>query len=134
MSLDLTLLVAGQSQPSASVNEIANIIEASLASTVTVDANGDADYTLDTSTGNPPFEWQNFQVIVTNGGAAWTAQRNINVPAEAKLYLFYNNNGAAFNANFQVTGGAGVGQTAGNGQRTLLYCDGTDMIQLIAPF
>lgn len=128
-NLNMEHWVASQSQPEVNHNVNLDIVDGKLAGAVTVDANGDADYTLAT-TGTPPYEWQHAYIELTNGGTAWTAQHNLNVPAEGSYYCVYNNNGSGYNVNVQVTGGGGAGVTVADGAVKLIYCDGTDCQQI----
>lgn len=126
-NLNMEHWVASQSQPEVNHNVNLDIVDGKLAGAVTVDHNADADYTLAT-TGTPPYEWQHAFIEVTNGGTAFTAIRNLNVPAEASYYAVYNNNGSTYAINVQVTGGGGAGVEIADGGISLVYSDGTDVL------
>jgi len=127
--LEIIDFVNGQSNPAQTINEAVAVLEASSDGMLTVDSSGDSDVTL-TDTGDRPRQWHYGYIEVDNTGSAWTAQRNLNVPANTKRYIVYNNNGAAFNCNVQVTGGGGAGVAIANGKTAVVQCDGTDVLRV----
>lgn len=65
--------------------------------------------------------------ILFNG--AITAARDIIVPANRKLYFVYNNTTGGFAITVKVTGLTGV--SVPNGAKTLLVCNGTDVVEAV---
>ena len=128
-NLNMQHWVASQSQPEVNHNVNLDIVDGKLCAKVTVDHNGDADYTLAT-TGTSPYEWQHAFIETLNTGTAFTTARNLNVPSKACFYAVYNNNGSAFNIHVQVTGGAGVGVDVAPDEMQILYSDGADVYSL----
>ena len=61
---------------------------------------------------------------------ALTAARVVEVPAKTKTYIFANNTTGGFAVTVKVTGQTGV--SVANGAKTLMYCDGTDTVQVIS--
>lgn len=61
---------------------------------------------------------------------ALTAARVVEVPAKTKTYIFANNTTGGFAVTVKVTGQTGV--SVANGAKTLMYCNGTDTVQVIS--
>jgi len=57
---------------------------------------------------------------------ALTAARVLNVPNNKKLYFIYNNTSGGFAVTVKVTGQTGV--SVSNGTKTILVCNGTDIV------
>lgn len=127
--LDITYWTALQSQPDVTINEAIDILEAAQR-TATHDMASDADYTLDTSTGSPPFEWQYGTVRITDTGVVLTGGVNIICPDNAKNYVFIND--TAQTLTLKTSGGSGIG--VATSKTALLECDGTDVIRRSADF
>jgi hypothetical protein len=81
-----------------------------------------ANYTL-TATNGATDEAR--QMVLEIGGAL-TANRNAVVPTSEKLYLVKNSTSGGFSV--VVKTGAGTGITVTNGETTLVYCDGTNVV------
>ncbi len=70
---------------------------------------------------------QTARAFVLDVTATLTAAGTINVPAVQKPYLVFNNTVGGFSLTVKVLGLPGV--TIPNGDRTLVYCNGTDVVQ-----
>lgn len=102
-------------------NGLTQLVEAAVAGTATV-AMSDANYTLTTANGADD---EARQMVIKLTGAL-TATRNVTCPAVSKLYLVSNQTTGGQSIVFKTSAGSGV--TVTNGSRTLLYCDGTDVV------
>jgi len=60
-----------------------------------------------------------------------TANRNLVVPANKKLYFIYNNTSGGFAVTVKVSGQTGV--SVPNGEKKLLVSNGTDIVEAITP-
>lgn len=63
---------------------------------------------------------------------ALTANRNLIVPANRKLYFIYNNTSGGFAVTVKVSGLTGV--SVPNGKKMLLVCNGTDIVEATTYF
>lgn len=61
---------------------------------------------------------------------ALTANISVIVPATTKILAIYNNTSGAFTLTVKVSGQTGV--AVGQGNRAMLYCNGTDVVRLAA--
>lgn len=61
---------------------------------------------------------------------ALTAARVVEVPAKTKTYIFANNTTGGFAVTVKVTGQTGV--SIANGAKALVYCNGTDVVQVVS--
>jgi hypothetical protein len=67
-------------------------------------------------------------VIALTG--ALTAARVVEVPAKTKSYIFYNTTTGGFAVTVKVTGQTGV--SVPNGTKAIVYCDGTDVRNVLS--
>lgn len=70
---------------------------------------------------------QTARAFVLDVTATLTAAGTINVPAVPKPYLVFNNTVGGFALTIKVAGLTGV--SIPNGDRVLVYCNGTDVVQ-----
>lgn len=73
---------------------------------------------------------QTARAFVLDVTATLTAAGTINVPAVQKPYLVFNNTVGGFALTVKVSGMTGV--SIPNGNRILVYCNGTDVVQGLA--
>ena len=55
---------------------------------------------------------------------------NVVVPSRNSTYIVYNNTSGAYTLTVKTSGGSGIAVT--QGEKAVLYCDGTDVIKIIA--
>lgn len=85
----------------------------------------DANYTLTTNNGSTD-EARRAVLSITG---ALTASRNVVVPTQTKLYVVFNNTSGG--QSIVVKTSAGTGITVGNGKKRLVYCDGTNVVDML---
>lgn len=122
---DITLLDTDQTAKEAAVNTAINNIGRGLAGRLVHNMASDADYTLATGSNEDEFLY----IEITDTGGNLTTGRNIVCPAENALYVFYNNTGSpGFAMTIKTASGTGI--TAQSGERILVYCDGTNVVEV----
>lgn len=129
-SLRLTLPVTGELAGSwgSTVNTgVTSLAEAAIAGTSAV-AMTDADYTLTTANGATD---QARNMFITLTGTL-TVSRNVICPSVSKLYVVTNSTTGSQNIVFKTSAGAGI--TIANGQRKMVYCNGTDVLDATTSF
>lgn len=82
----------------------------------------DTDYTLSSLNGSAD-EARNAVIIMTSIGSL-TANRNVIIPSENKVFFFKNGTTGGFSLIVKTSSGSGY--TVPNGQTCAIYCDGTD--------
>ena len=88
---------------------------------------GGTDYTLTNGDGSTPNEARHmFITAIGSPGAA----RNVICPASSKLYVFTNS--TSYTMTLKTPSGSGVAVPAG--ERRLLYCNGTDVVEAVNGF
>jgi len=123
-SLRLTLPATGELAGSwgSTVNTgITTLTETAIAGTAAV-AMTDANYTLTVANGTTD---QARNMFITLSGTLSTT-RNVICPSVSKLYVVTNSTTGSQSIVFKTAAGAGI--TVGNGQRKMLYCDGTNVL------
>jgi hypothetical protein len=100
---------------------VTSLAEASIAGTAAV-AMIDADYTLSVANGSTD---QARNMFVTLTGTL-SAARNVICPAVSKLYFVTNNTTGGYAITFKTLAGTGI--SVPNGQRAVVYCNGTDVV------
>jgi hypothetical protein len=126
----LTLPVTGELAGSwgSTVNTgVTSLAEAAIAGTSAV-AMTDAAYTLTTANGATD---QARSMFITLTGTL-TVSRNVICPAVSKLYVVTNSTTGSQNIVFKTSAGAGI--TIANGQRKMVYCNGTDVLDATTSF
>ena len=100
---------------------VTSLAEAAIAGTAAV-AMTDADYTLSIANGATD---QSRNMFITLTGTL-TATRNVICPSVSKLYFVTNNTTGGYAITFKTLAGAGI--SVPNGQRAIIYCNGTDAL------
>ena len=125
--LDAPKWTASQNQPDVTHNTALDVIDASVAGNNVVDFASDADYTLDI-TGAKPQEWQHAVIEMTDTGVVLTGAVNVIVPAQARMYNFFNNTAQIL--TFKTVAGTGI--AIGVGNRATVQNDGTNVVRWTA--
>lgn len=103
-------------------------ISQAIAGTTSINV-GATDYTLTNGDGSTSNEARHmFITAIGSPGAA----RNVICPAASKLYVFTNSTSGGFAMTLKTPSGSGIAVPAG--QRRLLYCNGTDVVEAITGF
>jgi hypothetical protein len=126
----LTLPVTGELAGSwgSTVNTgVTSLAEAAIAGTSAV-AMTDANYTLTVANGTTD---QARNMFITLTGTL-TVSRNVICPSVSKLYVVTNSTTGSQSIVFKTAAGSGI--TVGNGQRKMLYCDGTNVLDATTGF
>ncbi len=117
------LLATNQASPEVTHNAAITDIDQAFGSLL-VTAMTDADYTLNLAAVPSEASYLVYQFTGT-----LTANRNIIVPANKKLYVVWNNATSPYNLTVKTSGGTGVAVPYGaTAQYVLLYCDGTNVV------
>lgn len=103
---------------------LGTLIEEAIAGWVSI-ATGDTDVTLTTNNGSSD---QARKAMLKFTGTL-TANRNVIVPAVSKIYFIDNACSGSF--SLIVKPSAGTGVTVPNGTKTVVYCDGTNVVSAI---
>lgn len=103
---------------------IAEVMEEAIAG-VAVVSMSDANYTL--TTANGASDEARRAVIRLTG--ALTATRNVVCPSVEKLYVVFNNTSGGQSIVFKTSAGSGI--TVLNGAKHMVYCDGTNVVEMI---
>lgn len=123
-SLRLTLPATGELAGTwgSTVNTgVTSLAESAIAGTAAVTMT-DADYTLTTANGATD---QARNMFVTLSGTL-SATRSVICPAVSKLYFVTNSTTGGYSITFRTSAGTGI--TVANGQRKVVYCNGTNVI------
>ena len=100
---------------------IGTLIEEAIAGHATVSMS-DANYTL---TPNSGVSDEARQMIIKLTGTL-SASRNVICPTKEKLYVVDNATSGSQSIVFKTSSGSGI--TIGNGSKTIVYCDGTNVV------
>ena len=100
---------------------LGTLIEEAIAGHATVSMS-DANYTL---TSNNGVSDEARQMIIKLTGTL-SAQRNVICPTKEKLYVVDNATSGSQSIVFKTSSGSGI--TIGNGSKTIVYCDGTNVV------
>lgn len=117
---------ASQNSPDVTINSALDVIDSTMAAQNVIDVGSDADYTL-TDTGARPREWQYCVIEMTDTGVVLTTGRNVIVPDNPRIYLFYNNT-----AQTLTLKPSGTGIAVATTKRAILQCDGTNIVRWTA--
>lgn len=104
-------------------NAITTPVSEAIAGTQSITIGG-SDYTLSNGNGSASNEARKAVIVATGSPGA---DRNVICPATSKLYLFINNT----NAVMTLKTAAGTGVAVPVGQKRLLYCDGTNVVEAV---
>lgn len=116
-NLGLAHIAASQNQKEVTANAAFDALDEALCGTLAVPM-PDADVTL------TPAQALAALAIVATG--ALTAERNIIVPTNCKLYLLVNKTTGGFSVALKTATGTGFAVAAADGYRGM-YCDGTNV-------
>ena len=101
--------------------------------TVSLQALGGANYTLDdTQYVKGSGTTAEAHRMVLNLTGTMDANENVIVPARTKLYVVRNNTSGSFTATVKTSAGTGIAVTQGTS--ALLYCDGTNVVDMLAAY
>lgn len=103
---------------------ITSLVEDAIAGTTSITMAA-ADYTLSTTQGAANEARSMFLTLGGTPGAA----RNVIVPAVSKLYFVFNNTTGGFAQTVKTSAGSGI--AVASGQRRVLYCDGTNVVDAL---
>jgi hypothetical protein len=123
-SLRLTLPATGELAGTwgSTVNAgVTSLAESAIAGTSAVSMT-DADYTLTTVNGAAD---QARNMFVTLSGTL-SAARSVICPSVSKLYFVTNSTTGGYSITFKTSAGTGI--TVANGQRKVVYCNGTNVV------
>ncbi len=123
-NLAITHISASQNQKEVTANTAFDELDKALTDRISI-AMTDANYVLSTAEGG---EALGHLVYVFTG--ALTADRNIVVPANTKLYVVSNQTTGGHNITVKTAAGTGIAVT--NSDFQFLYCDGTNVISIHA--
>lgn len=104
-------LQESQQNPEITVNEL-------IMGLVTIDVSGGVDY------GITDDEFNHAQFVFSG---ALTDNINVIVPDDTKIYYVFNNTTGAFTLTVKTSAGSGIAVAQGN--RAVLGCDGTNVVQ-----
>lgn len=124
-SLGATHINPDQTTLDVTSNVAFDIFDAGIAGRIAISVAGNIDYVLSLSTITGAGQYVN-KIIELTG--VLTGSINLIVPPVSKPYVVYNNTTGAFTIKVKTPSGAGiiVSQT----QKALLYCDGTNVVQV----
>ncbi|HWP59516.1 MAG TPA: hypothetical protein VNL14_16610 [Candidatus Acidoferrales bacterium] len=118
-NLSITHLVGNQNNPHVTANEAIDKLDKALCDSENIPIST-ADVTLTSA--------QALENMHIKTSGTLTANRNLIVPTNKKLYLVEHGSGGGFNITVKTAAGTGVTLTPG--QVKLVYCDGTNVIGL----
>lgn len=117
-NLGIEHLVFGQTDKEAAVNTGLDELDSTVAGLLIHDMTSDANYTLTAG------EEETLVIKVTDSGTNLTATRDIIVPDQKHMYVFWNNTSTQ---SLQIKTAAGSGVTVADAEKKLVYCDGTNV-------
>jgi len=106
-------------------------IEQAIAGYGTANFTSDADLTLGYTDSNASQTFRNLVLNLTSSGSL-TATRNLIVPTTAKLYYVFNNTTGS--QSIVVKTSAGTGITIPNASKAVVFCDGTNVVEVVNRF
>ncbi len=106
-------------------NNVFEMLEDAIAGRAAVTHDDTANYTLTTANGTE----DEARKMILNIGGALGAARNVVVPTSSKLYVAKNATTGGFATTLKTTAGTGI--SVPNGKTTLLFCDGTNVVDAI---
>ncbi len=106
-------------------NDNLKLLEDSIADVKTIIHGDTPDYTLTTVNGDE----DEARSMVLEIGSSLTADRNVIVPTQTKLYVVKNGTAGGFAVTVKTSAGTGV--TIPNGLKELIYCDGNNVVSAI---
>lgn len=121
-NLKITEIAANQNQKEVTANQAFIEFDGAITDLLSV-AMTDANYTLNSSEGGEALAHMAFTFSGT-----LSADRNIIVPVNKKLYLVQNNTTGGHNLTVKTSGGTGVAIAVSATSYTIVYCDGTNVV------
>lgn len=106
-------------------NTVFEMIEDSVAGRAAVSMPADANYTL--STANSATDEARCMILNVASGVSLTVTRDVIVPTSAKTYIVKN--ATSGGQSIRIKTSAGTGITIPNGNTTVVFCDGTNVLQ-----
>lgn len=116
---------ASQNQKEVTANSAFDLLEGAVSNLLSKALPSDANYTLTANEGGEALG--NFAVKITG---TITADRNIILPTNKKVYAVQNATTGGFNLVFKTSSGTGVTLAVDTTKYTMLYCDGTNVVTL----
>lgn len=104
---------------------ITSLTDQAIAGTASITMTADTNYTLSVSNGTSD---ESRNMFITVGGGPHTVTTNVICPAVSKMYVVTNSTVGGKSIVFKTASGTGI--TVPNGQRLMLYCNGTDVVSL----
>lgn len=105
---------------------IGTLIEQAIAGLASVTHDDSADYSLTTSNGGS----DEARCMMLTIGGTLTAARNVVCPTKSKLYVIYNGTTGGYAVTIKTSAGTGI--TVNNGERRIVYCDGTNVVEAVS--
>ncbi len=129
--LEIPSVSASQNSKTLTINEADNLLDRALNGGLTLDIDN-ADHTLTDIQPTDAEAKQNFFIDVTTT-TTLTADRTVFVPADRKWWIFRQsgNVNEQFTVLVQVTGPTGSAIPIPNGGTILIYCTGSDCIEML---
>ncbi len=105
------------------------LLEEAIAGVATVTHDDSASYVITTPNGAAGGSTTEGRNMVLELAGTLTANRNLEVPTEEKIYLVKNGTSGGFDVTVKTNAGSGV--SVPNGTVMMVYCDGTDVVNAI---
>jgi hypothetical protein len=105
-------------------DNVFEMLEDAIAGYVTVPMAGTGDYTLSTANGSTD---EARRAIIKFTGIM-TVNRNVVLPASSKIYFVHNVTTGGYTITLKV--GAGATVALASGEKLIVYCDGTDVVNM----
>jgi len=115
-------IVQSQYQKEVTANTAFNALETAITSEASVAIGGTGDYTLSLT------EMRHAVLQLTG---TLTGNRNLLVPNRDKLYIVHNATTGAFTVTVKTSAGTGI--VVEQGFKSLVYCDGTNVLEFTGP-
>lgn len=106
---------------------LGTLLEESIAGVAAVSMTTDTNYTL--TANNGATDEARRAVLQITSTVSLTATRDVTVPTASKLYVVYNNTTGGQSLVIKTSGGSGI--TVPNGAKMLVYCDGTNVVNML---
>ena len=118
-NLDLVYMSSNQNDKEVVYNDSLDLLDKQLAGSVTINFTADSDITLTAA--------QNDYLVIkiTDTNPYMTVARNIIISTKNRLHVAWNNTGGGYALTFKTAAGSGV--SVGDGEKKLVYCDGTNV-------
>lgn len=107
------------------MNTSLQMLEAGIAGRASITHDDTASYTLSTANGSA----DEARCMIKNIGGALTAARNAVVPTVSQTHIVKNATTGGYAVTVKTSGGTGI--AIPNGKTTILFCDGTNVVNAI---